>query len=216
MLSWYLAEASEVQAPRDRRIVAWAGFSPDVDVLAYVAALVYYRGDKDLAFENVWSVVHHRYTHGISFVLVVGVAAWFLASGDRANRARIAMFAAAAAALHCFLDVVGGGPTWPIYPYWPVSSTSFHAEWSWTIGQWPNIVLLFLCLAGIFIYARLAGRSPMECFGDRADGWLVRVVRQEDGPASGASTRRTRLIIWATLAIVVVAILYPLGFNPFQ
>lgn len=50
MLSWYLAEGSEVAAPRDRRIVAWAGFAPDFDVVAYLGAILYYRGDKDLAW----------------------------------------------------------------------------------------------------------------------------------------------------------------------
>src|SRR5262249_38091110 len=72
MVSWYFAEAADVSTPRDRRIVAWAGLMPDVDVLAYVGALVYYRFDKELAFENVWKEVHHRYTHNLAFVFVTG------------------------------------------------------------------------------------------------------------------------------------------------
>src|SRR5881394_4111375 len=57
MVSWYFAEAVDVAMPRDRRIVAWAGFMPDIDVLAYLGAIVYYRFDKELAFENVWKEV---------------------------------------------------------------------------------------------------------------------------------------------------------------
>ncbi len=36
LLSWYFAEAGGIATPRDRRIVAWSGLAPDVDVLAYV------------------------------------------------------------------------------------------------------------------------------------------------------------------------------------
>ena len=217
MASWYLAEAADVVAPRDRRIIAWAGFAPDFDVIAYLGAIVWYGFDKDRAFENVWSVVHHRYTHGIFFVGIVAVVAWALATGAGANKRRVALLAAAAAALHCFLDVVAGGPTWPIYPYWPLSEATWGVPWSWTIGEWPNIVALFACLGGILLYGKLAGRSPVECFGDRADGWLVRTVRQEGGHAADPrSRRRMRIAIWAALALAAIAVLAPLGFNPFR
>ena len=41
MLSWYLAEGAGVESPRDRRIVAWSGFAPDVDVVAYIGAIAW-------------------------------------------------------------------------------------------------------------------------------------------------------------------------------
>jgi membrane-bound metal-dependent hydrolase YbcI (DUF457 family) len=214
MASWYLAEALDVTTPRDRRIVAWAGFAPDFDVVAYLAALVWYGFDKDRAFENVWAVVHHRYTHGLFFVAIVGAASYALATGARANKARVAGLAAAAAALHCFLDVVGGGSTWPIYPFWPVSEASWGVPWSWTIGEWPNVAALVLCLTGMLLYARAAGRSPLECFGDRADRWLVTVVRQ--GAVQSSGSARARWAIWAAVLVATVAILAPLGFNPFR
>jgi len=212
LVSWYFAEACRLKTPRERRIVAWAGFAPDFDVLAYGAALLYYRLDKDLAFENVWRVVHHRYTHGIGFVLVVGVAAWALA-GRGAARARVAGLAMLAAALHCFFDVALGGAEWPIYPWWPFSDLRWYAVWSWGIGEWPNIVILFACLAGMIAWARRAGRSPMECFGDRAGAWLVRVARQGGGAPAPASRGR-RWLIWLAIAALVAAVLAPLGFNP--
>lgn len=43
VLSWGFAEALGVRTARDRIIVAWVGLAPDVDVLAYVGALIYYR-----------------------------------------------------------------------------------------------------------------------------------------------------------------------------
>lgn len=215
LVSWYFAEAAGVASPRDRRIIAWAGLMPDIDVLAYAAALVYYRFDKDLAFENVWQVIHHRYTHGMAFVVVTGIVAWWLAARGPA-RARVALLAVIAAGAHNFFDIVAGGPTWPVYPYWPVSELPFGAAWSWTIGEWPNVVILLACLAGMLIYAKIAGRSPLECFGDRADAWLVRTVRQGSGGTTAATgSSATRWIIWLAVALGVVAVLAPLGFKPF-
>jgi membrane-bound metal-dependent hydrolase YbcI (DUF457 family) len=203
MVSWYFAEAARLESARDRRIVAWAGFAPDLDVLAYIGALAYYRLDKDLAFENVWQVVHHRYTHNLGFVLVTGIVAYLLA-GPR--RAAVAGYAMLACAIHNFLDIVAGGPTWPVYPLWPLSPLPWSASWSWTIGDWPNLVVLFACLGGALAYARHVGRSPLECFGERADAWLVRTVR--GGGATGGG--RTRWLIWAAVLLAVIAVLAPL------
>lgn len=224
VISWFVGEASALDRARDRRIVAWAGIAPDADVLAYVAALLYYRLDKELAFENVWRVVHHRYTHGLAFVALTGAVAYWLA-GARGSKGslRVALLAMVASAIHNFLDVVGGGPTWPIYPLWPVSEAPWHASWSWTIGEWPNIVVLVGCLAATLAYGRVMGRSPMECFGDRADGWFVRILREGRDvragtldPAEARAVRRRRAIIWTAVVLVALAILAPLGFDPFQ
>ena len=216
LVSWFAAEANGLQSPRDRRIVAWSGLAPDVDLLAYVGALLYYRFDQDLAFENVWRVVHHRYTHGLSFVLLTGIVAFLLASRGmraRAGAMRVALLSMAISGVHNFCDLVAGGPTWPIYPLWPLSNFSWYTSWSWTIGEWPNLVILFGALAGTLLYAKFAGRSPLECFGDRADHWLVRVVQQGADHGSAAPGGNLRWIIWAVVVLVVIAILAPLGFR---
>jgi membrane-bound metal-dependent hydrolase YbcI (DUF457 family) len=199
---------------RDRSIVAWAGLAPDADVLAYIGALLYYRLDQGLAFENVWQVVHHRYTHGLGFILLTGIVSYALASkdGGRTRGAGVTLLAMLASAIHNFLDVVGGGPTWPIYPLWPLSDVPWSANWSWTIGEWPNIVILGACLGGTLLYARLAGRSPFECFGVRADRWLVGVVRQEKS-SSQSNAGWLRWMIWGALLLATIAILAPLGFR---
>jgi inner membrane protein len=207
-ISWAFGEALGLQSARERRIVAWAGLAPDIDVVAYVAAIVYYGFDQERAFENVWQVIHHRYTHGLGFVVLTGIVAYALSS-----RWRIALLAILASAIHNFCDLVGGGPTWPIYPLWPLTDAAWSASWSWTIGEWPNIVILFVCLAGTLVYARLHGRSPMECFGDRADAWLVRVVRNEQRESRPGGNTRLRLIIWGALIVATLAILAPLGFK---
>ena len=213
MVSWFFADACRLETARERRIVAWSGLAPDIDVLAYAGAIVYYQLDKDMAFEKVWSVVHHRYTHGIAFILLTGIVAWLLARGP--NRARVALLAVAASALHNFLDVVAGGPTWPIYPVWPLSDFGWTANWSWTLADWPNHVVLFGCLAATILYARIAGRSPVEVFGDRADRWFAHVAQQKaaTAPAAGARRIAVRAIIWIAVMLLVVAALAPLGFN---
>jgi membrane-bound metal-dependent hydrolase YbcI (DUF457 family) len=208
MLSWYFAESAGVASARDRRIIAWSGLAPDVEVLAYAGAIVWYGFDKDRAFENVWQVVHRHYTHGIAFVLLTGIVAWWLASPGP-SRMRVALFSMLASVIHNFCDVVGGGAAWPIFPLWPFSDFKWSAAWSWAIGDWPNLAILFGCLAGMFAYARFAGRSPMECFGNRADAWFTGVVRQREAP-SAAGASRLRWIIWASVAAVVAAIVAPL------
>lgn len=211
LVGWYFADALRFETPRERRIVAWSSVAPDVDVIAYGAAILWYRLDKDLAFEKVWSVIHHRYTHGLAFVLATGVVAWCLARGP--SRARVALAAMTVSALHNFLDVVMGGPTWPVYPAWPLSDLGWTANWSYTLAEWPNHVVLFACLAAMFAYARLAGRSPMELFGARAERWFVAVSRGERAHGAGGS-RRLRIAIWIGLALLAIAALAPLGFNP--
>lgn len=113
-----------------------------------------------------------------------------------------------AAAIHNFFDIVAGGPTWPVYPLWPLSDLAWTASWSWTIGEWPNVAILFACLAGMLLYAKFAARSPLECFGERADAWLARTVR---GGAPQARGGMLRWLIWAAILIVVIAVLAPLG-----
>ena len=49
-----------------------------------------------LAFENVWQVVHHRYTHNLTFVLLSGAVAWLLATRFVAARGSVGAKAAGA------------------------------------------------------------------------------------------------------------------------
>jgi membrane-bound metal-dependent hydrolase YbcI (DUF457 family) len=219
MLSWFFADASRLDSVNERRIVAWAGLAPDIDVLAYVGAILWYGLDKDLAFENVWKVVHHRYTHNLTFVLLTGMVARLLASrfaifrlgaGAAVSAAdprarRVALLSMLASALHNFCDIVGGGSTWPVYPLWPLSEFGWTASWSWPLSEWSNTVILFSCLAATMLYAKFAGRSPVELFGGRTNRWFAGIVQQGSDrsgaaakPGEAAVPKRVplRLIIW--------------------
>ncbi len=240
IISWFVAEACGIKSPRDRRIVALSGLAPDIDSLAYVGAIVYFRFDKDLAFEHVWEVIHHRYTHGLGFVVLTGIVAFlattrFSVFGPRrrsdvvagpTNRAgKVAFLCMLVSAIHVFCDVVAGGPTWPVFPAWPLSDFAWAVDWSWTLGEWPNSVILFACLAGTMLYARVAGYSPMESINYGFDRWFVRIIEHgSDSPpevSQGSETRpvgkwkpvRVRILVYGLLILLAIAILVPLGFD---
>ena len=238
MISWFVAEACGIKSPRDRRIVALSGLAPDIDSLAYVGAIVYFRFDKDLAFEHVWEVVHHRYTHGLGFVVLTGIIALMVATrfsvfGPRrksvaglANQAgKVALLSMLVSAIHVFCDVVGGGPTWPVFPAWPLSNLAWAVDWSWTLGEWPNSVILFASLAGMMLYARVAGYSPMESINYSFDRWFVRIIKYgSDSPpetpkgsvTEAVDTRkalRVRILVYGLLILLAIAALVPLGFD---
>ena len=230
IVTWFAAEAAGLDSPRDRRIVALSGLAPDIDVLAYVGGIVYFGFDKDLAFEHVWEVFHHRYTHGLGFVLLTGIVSYLLVrpgAGKEGNRRAVAVAALSMAAsmIHVFCDVVGGGPTWPVYPLWPISDFGWAVGWSWTLADWPNNLILFSCLAGMMVYGRLSGRSPLEAINYDLDRWFVKVAQQgSDTPGlqaggverqaiAGSGSTRLRIIIYLAVALLILAVLIPLGLN---
>jgi len=240
IISWFVAEACGIKSSRDRRIVALSGLAPDIDSLTYVSAIVYFRFDKDLAFEHVWEVVHHRYTHGLGFVVLTGIIAFMVASrfsvfgprresgvvaGLTGRAGKVALLALLVSAIPVFCDVVGGGPTWPVFPAWPISDLAWAVDWSWTLGEWPNSVILFASLAGMMLYARVSGYSPMESINYSFDKWFVRVIKYgSDSPSDepqGAVTEaagmrkalKVRMLVYGLLILLAIAALVPLGFD---
>ena len=235
IISWFAAEAAGLKSPRERRIVALSGLAPDIDVLAYLGGIVYFGFDKELAFEHVWQVVHHRYTHGLGFVLLTGVIVFIVAShGNRPEKlvfrraAGIAVLSMIASKVHVFCDVVGGGSTWPVYPLWPVSDFGWAVSWSWTLADWPNTVILFSCLVGMMLYAKMSGYSPMECINYNLDRWFVTIIQHgssispddahkaELTSANSRRIMRMRVFIYLLLVLLIIAVLAPLGFQTGQ
>ena len=238
IISWFVAEAHGLDSPRERRIVALSGLAPDIDVLSYAGAIVYYGFDKDRAFENVWQIVHHRYTHGLGFILLTGIIAFLIAGRfwvtedrrtDNLNRsviadaAKVALLSMLVSVVHVFCDVVGGGPTWPVFPLWPLSDLSWAVSWSWTLAEWPNSAVLFGCLVGTMIYARCAGYSPMETINYRFDRWFVTIVQKGSDRATDrqpqfqagrvSKSARVRMLVYSMVVLFIIAVLAPLGFR---
>jgi hypothetical protein len=232
ILSWFTAEAVGIDSPRERRLVALSGFAPDLDVLAYLGAIVYFGFDKDLAYEQVWQVVHHRYTHGMGFVLLTGLLIFALAlrkptSPDKGlQRAlKVAVCSMLASVIHLFSDLVAGGAEWPVYPLWPVSDFAWSLHGSWALGDWPNTLILLGCLAGTMLYAKVAGYSPLESLHYRLDRAFVTIIRNGSLNAPVAAQEvdlsiptknnnlRIRLTVYGLLILLILAALLPLGFE---
>jgi hypothetical protein len=231
--SWFVAEACGLKSPRERRIVALSGLAPDIDSLAYVGAIVYFGFDKDLAFEHVWEVIHHRYTHGLGFIVLTGIVAFMIAAlskndvaaGLSRRAVKVALLSMVVSAIHVFFDLVAGGATWPVFPLWPLSDFAWALDWSWTLADWPNSAILFACLAGMMMWARVAGRSPMESVNYGFERWFVAIIKHGSDrspetsrdPESRALGRRkafrVRIIVYVLLILLVIAVLAPLGFE---
>ena len=155
----------------------------------------------------------------------MGIIVFIIASrgngpGGMAYRraASVAALSMAASMIHVFCDLIGGGPTWPVYPLWPVSDVAWTVSWSWTLAEWPNTVILFLCLAGMMLYAKLSGYSPLESINYKLDKWFVTVIQHGSSRPYGEvrSALRVRIFIYGLLVLLIVAVLAPLGFQTDQ
>lgn len=192
ILGWFIGEACGLPTPRLRRIVALAGLASDLDVLAFIGAYFYTGLDLDRAFVYGHQAVHHRYTHGVGFVLLAGLVSWLyiLARGPGGAdalagplprrgplAAKAGLLAAVAATVHIFCDLIGSGYDWPIYPLWPLSNLCWGLSWSWTLGEWPNMAMMWFLLAAALLYGRRVGHSFAESINYRMDRWMVRILR---------------------------------------
>ena len=191
IIGWFIGEACGLRTPRLRRIVALAGLASDLDVLAYIGAFFYFGLDIDRAFLFAHQAVHHHYTHGLGFVFLAGLVAWLyvlargpgLADGLAAppqrgsSAAKAGFLAAVAVTVHIFCDLIGSGSDWPIYPLWPLSNLCWGLSWSWTLGEWPNVVIMYLLLAAGLFYGRRAGHSFLESINYRMDRWMVGILQ---------------------------------------
>lgn len=229
-----MAEGAGLKQARDRRIVALSGLAPDIDVVAYAGALVWYGFDKDLAFKNVWEVIHHYYTHGIGYILLTGIVVYLLlrrpgstgsslAPATQDHALKVAGLAMIASMVHLFLDLVAGGPTWPIFPWWPISAEPWGVGWSYTLAQWPNTVVLVSLLVAMMFYPRLSGYSPLEAINYRLDAWFTHIVVHGSDHGATATleadstmvqanrSRYVRIIVYVALLVVCALILIPLA-----
>jgi membrane-bound metal-dependent hydrolase YbcI (DUF457 family) len=201
-IGWLIGERAGLAARRDRRLVGLAGLVPDVDVLVYPLAYLWYGADIDRAYA-VYALVHHRYTHGIVFAALCMLGAWAVATP--AVRGKVALLTLLAIAAHIAGDVIGSGPGWPVHPLWPASDLALGVSWSWNASDWRNIALSAAAIALTLGYARRRGFSPLECFSYRADDWLATVVRGQ-----ARSSPRFRLMLYGVLLAVSAVVVLPL------
>ncbi len=116
------------------------------------------------AFDKVWTRIHHVYSLGLFFALVVLTLTCLVQARRKesvpgaAPPLRVAIFAALAVLLRCLSDFVGSGSEWPIYPFWPLTQTA----WGLRLDHWGHYVLLAVMFVLIRIYAKRRGRSVLD------------------------------------------------------
>ena len=66
VLSWFIADATGLDQPRNRRIVAIAGFAPDLDVLAYIAGILYFVATSRKLLQPLGAIVQAASSSGKS------------------------------------------------------------------------------------------------------------------------------------------------------
>jgi hypothetical protein len=147
---------------RDRILVTLAGVLPDLDGLTML-------GGQDLYGQ--W---HHVLTHGFLSALVI--------SGGLALAARrkLAVFALSLAAfhLHLFCDLLGSGPGWPLFYFWPVNRTQWFWDGQWDLASWQNGLIGLSATLAVLACALPFGRTAVELFSLKVDAKVVATLRK--------------------------------------
>jgi hypothetical protein len=157
-------------SPRERLFCMTAAAIADVDGLGFfVSDELYWR-------------FHHYLGHNLFFGVAVSLlmAAW--------SRRRLAAFAMYVTLfhLHLAMDLVGSGPGWAIYYFWPISNTGYRTTLVWELSSWQNTVAAGTLLAWTLAIAYVARRTPLELIAPRLDRRCIDVLHQRSGDAAAA------------------------------
>jgi inner membrane protein len=158
-LSWLLSQG--LRERRDRALVTLAGLSPDLDGLSLLGG------------EEWYGRYHHVLSHGYVAALLVTAVCAVLAR----QRGAVALLSLAAFHLHLACDLVGSGPGWPLYYFWPLSMRDWFWEGQWDLASWQNTLIgLGATLLGLACALRWH-RTPVELFSVRWDARVTRTLR---------------------------------------
>jgi membrane-bound metal-dependent hydrolase YbcI (DUF457 family) len=162
-LSWLGAQ--RLPDRRDRLLVTLAGVLPDLDGLTIVAS------------QDLYGRWHHVLTHGfLSALLISGLLAAFA-------RRRLAVFGLALAMFHLHLlcDLLGSGPGWPLFYFWPFDGRQWFWEGQWDLASWQNGLVGLAATLAVLGCALPFQRTIVELFSSKADAQVVAAVRQRFG-----------------------------------
>jgi hypothetical protein len=117
---------------------------------------------------------HHVLAHNLAFALVLSA----VCAAFSQHRAKSFVVYLTLIHLHFLMDLLGSGPGWGIYYFWPLSRWIANNPYSWPLYSWQN-----LCFAGIFFLWVLAiavydGRTPLEAVMPDLDAKLVKALRR--------------------------------------
>lgn len=163
VLSW-LSSVNIVTDSRERRIVTYAGLSPDLDGIGLIA-------DKLTGETTYYEQFHHYIGHcGVAALIVPLIAMYFA----KIEKLRVLFLSFFVFHVHILCDIVGSkgsdGYQWPIYYLYPFDA-SFELTWSgqWELNAWQNSVIMATSLGACLYIAAKRRYSFMEVFGKRFD-----------------------------------------------
>lgn len=159
-LSWLGAQ--RLTDRRDRILVTLGGVLPDLDGLSLL-------GGTDLYGQ--W---HHVLTHGLLSALAISTALALLAK----RKGAVFVLALAAFHLHLFCDLLGSGPGWSIYYFWPMSRTEWFWSGQWDLASWQNSVIGLGATVAVLACALPLGRTAVELFSLKVDAQVVATLRK--------------------------------------
>ncbi|HVE86242.1 MAG TPA: metal-dependent hydrolase [Myxococcales bacterium] len=166
-LSWLLAQG--LPARRDRILVTVAGLAPDLDGLSLLGGLDAY---------GRW---HHLLFHGALGAAVTAAACAAFAR----SRGAVAALALAAFHLHLGCDLLGSGPGWPLWYFWPFDRTEWFWDGQWDLASWQNSAIGLCATLLCLLSALVVRRTAVEVLSPRADAAVTAAVRRRFG-RSGA------------------------------
>jgi hypothetical protein len=169
-----LAEQTKLEK-RDKALIAWASVAPDLDGIGLPVdwAVRAAGGTSDL-----YETYHHVAAHGLPAAALCTLALLPFLKNKRLG----ALFVFLSYHLHLLLDLAGSrggaeGDLWPIYYWWPFSSSVVSWSGQWPLTSWQNTTLtVALLLYGLWCGVS-RGRTPLNLFSARADAALVQALK---------------------------------------
>ena len=158
-LSWLMAQG--LRERRDRVLVTVAGIAPDLDGLSLLAG------------EDFYGRYHHVLTHGYVAALGVMAVCALLAR----QRLAVALLSLAAFHLHLGCDLLGSGPGWPLYYFWPTSLHEWFWSGQWDLASWQNSLIGMAATLACLACALRWRRTALEVLSPRWDAEVTRALR---------------------------------------
>jgi inner membrane protein len=158
--SWLLAQG--LRERRDRLLVVCAGLAPDLDGLTLLGG------------SELYARYHHVLFHGYVGALLTALVCAALA------RQRVGVGALSLLAFHLHLgcDLVGSGPGWPIWYFWPTSNVEWFWKGQWDLASWQNSLIGLTVTLACLACALRWRRTPVELVSPRWDGEVTRTLRR--------------------------------------
>ncbi len=173
VLSWLIGH--RLRERRDRRLVAWAGVAPDLDLLSFLAGPEGYRR------------YHHVLTHG----LLTGVIVTVLFTVAARERWKVAVLAFLAFHFHLVCDLLGAGRDWPIVYLYPFSRYEYFTPYGWPLASWQNATITVAALVAIAWIGIRRGYTFVETLiPAKADSAVVEVLRRRFGRGTVRSSSK--------------------------